>query len=396
MTMEPNQEPLKDLIQDLQERAKELNCLYRVDEILSAPEAPEEIACGRLIEALPPGWQYPEVCRAALSLREKRYEPEGFAPTEWTMTADVMLEGQKQGTLYVWYTERRPKADEGPFLKEERRLINSIADRIGLYLMQRRLRRTHESWQGAMETLSVGGRQWFVLLDFLRRSDPRLLDRMGRKMVNHLYWSGVEEAQQLLAAYLPGADDASGNEEENRPQQKQALGPASLSEKTFDLASRLLPENEILSLIQNWIQEEKSGFLMNVLENPETGLAEVAEALEKFTREVEEDLLPVAVKTNLRVSLLRRSFTSDLTFINAAKNLVVVKDFHALLSRLAYPGRSQGRLGGKSAGLFLSRNILEHYAGTQPFLGAIAFPESWYVTSDALLEFIHHNHLEDL
>ena len=396
MNMEPDEKPLKDLIQDLRERAKELNCLYRVDEILSAPELPEEVACRRLIEALPPGWQYPDVCRAALTLREKRYEPAGFAPTEWTMTADVLLEGQKQGTLYVWYTERRPKSDEGPFLKEERRLINSIADRIGLYLMQRRLRRTHKSWQGAMESLSVGGRQWFVLLDFLRRSDPRLLERIGRKMVNHLYWSGVHEAQDLLAAYLPGAENAAVNEDENRPQQKQLLGSASLTEKTFDLASRILPENEIVALIQNWIQEEKSGFLMNVLENPETGLAEVAETLEKFTREVEETLLPVAVKTNLRVSLLRRCFTSDLRFINTAKRLVDVKDFHELLGRLAYPGKSQGRLGGKSAGLFLSRKILEHHAGTQPLLGAIAFPESWYITSDALLEFIDHNDLEDL
>ena len=396
MNMERDEEPLKDLIQDLQERAKELNCLYLVDEILSAPEAPEEVVCRRLIEALPPGWQYPDVCHAALTLRDKRYEPEEVAPTEWIMTADVMLEGQKEGTLYVWYAERRPKADEGPFLKEERRLINSIADRIGLYLMQRRLRRTHKSWQGAIESLSVGGRQWFVLLDFLRRSDPRLLERIGRKMLNHLYWSGVQEAQDLLAAYLPGAEAASVSEDENRPQQKQSFGAASLAEKTFDLASRLLPETEILGLIQNWIQEEKSGFLMNVLENPESGLAEVAENLEKFTREVEEDLLPLAVKTNLRVSLLRRCFTSDLAFINTAKRLVNVRDFHELLVRLVYPGKSQGRLGGKSAGLFLARKVLEHHAGTQPLLGAIAFPESWYITSDALLEFIHHNDLEDL
>ena len=390
--MDTPEQPLQDLIRDLKERAKELNCLYRVDEILTTTDVPEETICRDLILAIPSGWQYPDVCQAALTLRGNRYEPEGFKETEWTMSAEVMLEGKQQGTLFVCYTERRPKSDEGPFLKEERRLIDSIADRIGLYLMQRRLRRTHESWQGAIESLSVGGRQWSVLLEFLRRSDPGLLERMARKMVNHLYWSGVPEAQELLAAYLPVSDALTPHEDENRPQQKQSLGPAALTEKTFHLASRALPESEVLALIQNWIQEEKSGFLMNVLENPELGLGQVAEAVEKFSREVDEHVLPDAVKKNLRVSLLRRCFTAEPSFMNIAKHWVDVGDFNDLLHHLAYPGRSGGRLGGKSAGLFLAQKIVE----SNPDFQYIGFPDSWYITSDVLIEFIHHNDLEDL
>jgi pyruvate, water dikinase len=395
--MEPDQKPLKELLLSLQERAKELNCLYRVDEILSARNVQEDKAFQALVLAIPPGWQYPEVCKAALTVRGKTYVPEGFTATEWSMSADVVVEGEKQGTLSVCYTERRPKSDEGPFLKEERRLINAIAERIGFFVLQRRLRRAHESWQGAMESLTVGGRhEWFVLMDFLRRSDPGLLERIARKMVNHLYWSGAKEAEELLAAYLPGNEIGGGNEEENRPQRRRDLGRLALTEKTFALASKVLTEKDILSLIQDWIQEEKSGFLMNILESPETGLSEIAETVEKFLREVDENTLPVAVKTNLRVSLLRRCFTSELAFINAAKHLVDVRDFNNLLQRLVYPGRGQGRLGGKSAGLFLARKIIERRAAEVPALKEIRFPESWYLTSDALLEFIHHNDLEDL
>ncbi len=44
------------------------------------------------------------------------------------------------GTVEVSYREQMPRADEGPFLKEERKLIETIADRIAGHIMQRRLK----------------------------------------------------------------------------------------------------------------------------------------------------------------------------------------------------------------------------------------------------------------
>ena len=47
------------ILHELQERAKELNCLYRVDELLNQPELPLERILRGIVEILPPGWQYP-------------------------------------------------------------------------------------------------------------------------------------------------------------------------------------------------------------------------------------------------------------------------------------------------------------------------------------------------
>jgi GAF domain-containing protein len=41
------------------------------------------------------------------------------------------------GSVEVFYTEERPVFEEGPFLKEERDLIDAIAYKLGLIIAQR-------------------------------------------------------------------------------------------------------------------------------------------------------------------------------------------------------------------------------------------------------------------
>ena len=55
------------LFSTLHERAKELSCLYRIEEILSIYDVPLEDVFRRVIEAIPPGWQFPECCQARIA-----------------------------------------------------------------------------------------------------------------------------------------------------------------------------------------------------------------------------------------------------------------------------------------------------------------------------------------
>ena len=66
--------------------------------------------------------------------------------------------------------------------------------------------------------------EWRIILDFLRRTDPALVARIGRRMLNHLSWSGVPDARALLqrtAAPMAGP----GSEGENRPIDDRHLPP---------------------------------------------------------------------------------------------------------------------------------------------------------------------------
>jgi len=392
--------PIEQILQSLQERAKELNCLYRIDEILNQHDIAVDEVYRRLIEVLPPGWQYPEICQGSMIVNGKSYHADGFVETPWSQKADISVEGDVVGHIAVFYTEKRLKEDEGPFLKEERRLINAIAERVGFFIIQRRLRSAHESLQSAMQSETTRHRQpWGILLEFLERTDQNLLNRITRKMINHLCWNGVSEAQPLLQECLQDnklADDQVPDE--NRPLQRRRLRDAAdLTEKTFEVASRHLSESEIVACIQSWINQEKSTFLIKSLENPGTGLAQMAEAVERYqSAGIEDSELPFAVQTSLKVALLRRYFVDSLEFINVAKNFVEVKDFYDLTQRVIHPSHSEGKLGGKGAGLFLATQVLRKSTEHADLFENLKIPRTWYVASDALLEFIHYNNLEEL
>ena len=98
----------------------------------------------------------------------------------------------------------------------------------------------------------------------------------------------------------------------------------------------------------------------------------------------------------LRAALVRRFLTDQLEFVNIAKDYLTVADFHELCQRIVYPPRSHGRLGGKAAGLYLASKIVARSPEYNDVLGDIRIPRSWHIPSDGILDFIHHNDLEDV
>jgi hypothetical protein len=209
----------------------------------------------------------------------------------------------------------------------------------------------------------------------------------------------VEEAQALLQESLQeyGMDEP-GTPEENRPLQRQFKKDThDLTGRTFQLAGEHLSEAEVVSHIQIWINEEKSTFLIKSLENPGTGLSDLVEAVERYEHaQIDENELPLSVRTSLKVALLRRFFVDQLDFINMAKEFVDIKDFYELAQHLIYPAKSQGKLGGKGAGLFLATQVLRKATEYADSFRDLTVPKTWYVASDTILEFIQYNDLSEV
>ena len=76
--MHPSDRHIERTLATLRERAKELDCLYAVDEILSRPELPPEKVLPRLLDVIPAGFQYPEVCRCRIVIGGQAYEPVSY------------------------------------------------------------------------------------------------------------------------------------------------------------------------------------------------------------------------------------------------------------------------------------------------------------------------------
>jgi hypothetical protein len=386
------------MLHALQERAKELNCLYQVGELLSQSTRPLEEIFRGIIEVLPPGWQYPHDCQARILFENLTIQPPNFQATPWVQKVSIVAQGETVGTVEVSYRREMPRSDEGPFLKEERKLIETIAERIASAVTQRRLRTAFEGWAAADAAATVQG-EWRIVLEFLRDTDPALLKRISRKLINHLSWSGVQEARDLLqrgGSILPAEPGLSTDE--NRPLPQDAPGhSADLTTQALRIAGEHLSESEILNCVTRWIKEDKASFLVRALENQDTSLGEIMECIERYRHiGVEEGELSLYTQKGLRVSLIRRFFSENLDFINVAKNFIEVKDFYDLLGKVIFPPGCHGKLGGKSAGLFLAKKIIDKAPEASALLHDVKVPRTWYLTSDWIQNFVHHNDLEDV
>ena len=117
---------------ELRERVKELTCLYSIAKVAARPDLSLDEILQNTLELLPPGWLYPEIAQGRIVLEGKIYLTPHYSEGSHKQSADIIVNGEKCGVVEVVYTEGKPELDEGPFLREERSLVNAIARELGI------------------------------------------------------------------------------------------------------------------------------------------------------------------------------------------------------------------------------------------------------------------------
>ncbi len=120
----------------LRERIKELNCLYGISQLAERHSDSIDDLLQDLVNFLPHSWQYPEITCARIVFKEKTYKSKGFRITKWRQSSRIFMYNQPVGEVTIMYLEKRPPEDEGPFLREERALLDALAERIGSAAMR--------------------------------------------------------------------------------------------------------------------------------------------------------------------------------------------------------------------------------------------------------------------
>ncbi len=114
----------------LRERSKELHCIYAVAELIERHEDSLDKILQGIVELLPGSWQYPEIACARILFKGRSYQTTNFKASRWKQEARISAAGQQLGTVEVAYLKKQPTLDEGPFLCEERSLLNALSVRI--------------------------------------------------------------------------------------------------------------------------------------------------------------------------------------------------------------------------------------------------------------------------
>jgi pyruvate, water dikinase len=390
--------PMDSLLRDLQERSKELNCLYLIEEILHKEELPLSAMFKEIVNTLPSGFQFPEIAQSKIKYRNVEYKSRDYTDTDCELIAVISYQDKIAGDIIVSYKQESLQTACIPFLKEESKLIKTIADRIGYVILYKDLKDVFSEWQNMKKDITKKiSSEWSIILDMLKRADRNLYVYISQKMLHYLCWNGIEDANNLLVEYNNQSKIYKSIQTAytNSPSTKTNLETIiQISSEIFKIASIYFTDQHILNRIQDWIEEDKSRFLVKALDNPNSSLDSIINAITRYRHiTAEGTILSTSAEKGLRVSLIRYFFSDQLDFIKIAKNHIKIEHYYNLIEKIIYPSDSHGRLGGKSSGLFLAKQILEE-AKDNTLLKVIKTPNTWYLTSDVMVSFVHYNNLE--
>ena len=138
---EKAEQTLREQTHALGERVKELRCLFQVTRLATDIQQPVEGLLRRALEAIAAAWQYPDITCVRIALEGREYVTSNWRETSWKQEAPITNCEGTVGTVEAAYLEEKPNLDEGPFLKEERELIDTLARLFGDFTERRRVAR---------------------------------------------------------------------------------------------------------------------------------------------------------------------------------------------------------------------------------------------------------------
>jgi len=146
-------------------RMRQLQAFYSLAEIIEREGILLNEFYQELANILPNSWQYPEITCARIVIGESEFRMKNFIETEWMQSATVKVNGLQVGRIDVGYLEQKPKQDEGPFLREERMLLDAITERLGRVIERKQLEEALKGSEIRYRRLFEAARDGILTLD---------------------------------------------------------------------------------------------------------------------------------------------------------------------------------------------------------------------------------------
>ena len=204
---------LQEKARELKERVKELDCLYSISRFIEKPEITIPEILQGAVNALPKAWQYPDIASARIVFDTLTVTSKKFHETPWIQSQSIKVRAQTVGRVDVAYRQKAPASDEGPFLQEERNLLNEVADRLGRAIERKRaeeeLRERENELALMNQELQEVNTALRVLLRKREEDRAELEDRVAKNIkdrilpyLKRLKTRGLDEGQKELADIL--------------------------------------------------------------------------------------------------------------------------------------------------------------------------------------------------
>ncbi|MBW6480604.1 MAG: response regulator [Bacteroidales bacterium] len=154
------EETYSDLTTDLNQKIKQLNCMYDISDISGVPGITFEEIIEKSLEIIPVGLKYTHDIGVQIMFDNKVYASDNYKETPWSYIVPIKVQKKKLGHIKVAYLEQKPKINKDPFHFNEKILLKNISEKFGQILeaknLEKVLRENQERLQEIQRIAKIG------------------------------------------------------------------------------------------------------------------------------------------------------------------------------------------------------------------------------------------------
>jgi two-component system, cell cycle sensor histidine kinase and response regulator CckA len=138
------EEVLRKRTYDLNERVKELRCIYDISKLIEQTDKPLDEILRESVPLIVRSVKYPDIACARITYHDKQFTTSPFEETTWKLGTELVINDRPVGSIDVFYLAERDEEQYGPFLEEEIRLLEAVADHLEYCIERRRIEEERE------------------------------------------------------------------------------------------------------------------------------------------------------------------------------------------------------------------------------------------------------------
>jgi len=237
-------------------------------------------------------------------------------------------------------------------------------------------------------------------LDELLRQMPHLAERIHRELLMELHKRDIVTIDSIHDEARARAGLAPSLVVEDPNQAERDRWDAAVREQvdavTREHTCRSFTTGDIDDLINLVLKREEVHTLEKLATVPNVSFKELADNIQRFAEmPLGETVLAPAEVVGTRVALIRHFISDQEELIDISKNHLQIRHFGDITRRMIGSDTGMGRIGGKAGGMLLAYHILEPQEGAGETEFPLAIPESYFLRSDAVEDFIRLNKLDE-
>jgi len=306
-----------------------------------------------IVALLPSAWQYPETTVASIRFRDIFVTTPGFRSTPWIIKSSFTTRNGDSGEIAIAYLEDHPLEAEGPFLAEERDLIDSLSEILRAYFQHRiadeELEATHANLERLVEERTEDLRRLAAELSLAEA-------RERREIASDLHDHIIQQFAFIKLRIQQFREDAiCCGFEQNFAVIIRLLDGAieRARELTFDISSPILYDLGLSAALERLAESQSLQYEIPILFNAQGTSSNLAEALRVTIFKCVQELLVNAIKY-AKAKSIRLQLDYEIEGLSVA---VIDDGIGFNPKKVLKPGKGHG------FGLFSIRERIRYFGG---------------------------------